>query len=311
MSSSDWQGQKVNGMADTKQITRTDSGLLILAPAKINLSLLIAGKRADGFHEIETIMAKIDLFDELLLEPSDTEGIHLLCRGKYSVPDGAENLVHQACLKFCQAGGISPAFKLTLTKNIPTGSGLGGGSSDAAAALIGLNRLSGLALPREQLSEIASELGSDIPFFLGGPLSFCSGRGEKIKKIEKNFNFTAILALPAITVSTKEVYENYRHEKGLYKSLNSRIKELIEKKNIDLISQMCANMLQGSCLGLHGQLGHIGEIMESVCGSGVCLSGSGSAMFCMVADEKTLDRCQSELFELAGCVSVAVHNNRW
>ncbi len=311
MSSVDWRAQKVNGMTDTKQITKTDSGFLVLAPAKINLSLLIAGKRADGFHEVETIMAKIDLFDELLLEPADTEGIHLICRGKYSAPDGPENLVHQACLKLCQAGGITPAVKLTLTKNIPTGSGLGGGSSDAAAALIGLNRLSGLALPREKLSEIATELGSDIPFFLGGALSFCSGKGEKIKKIEKIFNFTAILALPAVTVSTKEVYENYRHKKRLYESFNSRIKELTRKKSIDLVSRMCANMLQSSCFALYGQLSQIREAMESVCGCGVCLSGSGSAMFCVVADEKNLEHYQSELFELTGCVSVAVHNNRW
>jgi 4-diphosphocytidyl-2-C-methyl-D-erythritol kinase len=300
-------------MAETKQITETDNGLLVLAPAKINLSLLIAGKRADGFHEIETIMAKIDLCDELLLEPMDTEGIHLRCRGKYPAPDGPENLVYQACCKLSQVAGITPAVKLTLTKNIPAGAGLGGGSSDAAAALIGLNRMAGLNLPLPRLSEIASELGSDVPFFLGGPLSFCTGKGEKIKKIEKIFNFTAILALPAVKVLTKKVYDNYLHDENLYETLNNQIKKLTEKKSIDLVSRMCANMLQSSCFGQYGQLGRIKGATELLCGRDVALSGSGSAMFCMVAaeDEKNLKRYQSKLLESTGCVSVVVHNNRW
>ena len=300
-------------MAETKQITETDSGLLVLAPAKINLSLLIAGKRADGFHEIETIMAKIDLCDELLLEPALEKGIHLTCLGKYPAPDGPENLVYQACCKLSQVAGITPAVKLTLTKNIPAGAGLGGGSSDAAAALIGLNRMAGLKLPLSRLSEIASELGSDIPFFLGGALSFCTGKGEKIKKIEKIFNFTAILALPAVTVPTKRVYGNYLHDKNLYETLNDQIKKLVEKKDIDLVSRMCANMLQSSCFGQYGQLSRIREAMELFCGRDVALSGSGSAMFCMVAaeDEKNLKRYQSKLLESTGCVSVVVHNNRW
>jgi len=300
-------------MAKTKQITETFSGLLVLAPAKINLSLLIAGKRGDGFHEIETIMAKIDLCDELLLAPADAEGIHLTCCGKYPAPDGPENLVYRACLKLCQAGNITPSVNITLTKNIPAGAGLGGGSSDAAAALVGLNQLTGLNLPTAKLVEIASELGSDIPFFLGRPLAFCTGKGEKIKKIEKIFNFTAILALPDVTVPTKRVYENYCHDKSLYKTLNSQIIKLTEKKSIDLVCRMCANMLESSCFSQYGQLSRIKEAIESLCGRDVCLSGSGSAMFCMVADEdkKNLKRYQSQLLDSTGCVSVVVHNNRW
>ena len=121
-----------------KQIEEIGGGLLVRAPAKLNLSLLIAGKRDDGFHEIETVMAKIDLCDELFFEPGeDKGGIELICEGKYEAPMGHENLVYRACSMLCEAAGVSGSVKVTLKKNIPIGSGLGGGSSDAEAAAYG------------------------------------------------------------------------------------------------------------------------------------------------------------------------------
>ena len=126
-------------MVNKEQISRLKDGLLIMAPAKINLTLLIAGKRPDGFHEIETIMAKINWYDEILIEKSETSGIELVCKGQYWAPEGRENSVFRAAEMLMEASGVKVPVKLTLIKNIPAGTGLGSASSDAAATLIGLN----------------------------------------------------------------------------------------------------------------------------------------------------------------------------
>jgi len=299
-------------MADKPQFSMPGEGLLVRAPAKINLSLLITGKRDDGFHEIETVMAKVDLYDELLFEHGGKEGIELICRGKYEAPSGRDNLVWRACEMLVEAADARPKIKVTLTKNLPVGSGLGGGSSDAAAALIGLNRFANLGVGRRRLGEMAAGLGSDVRFFLGGPLAFCSGRGEKIKKIKKKFPFCAILVLPDITVSTKKVYENYKHDHVLYNTLSDRIKGHTGKKDIDLAARVCANMLQSSSFELYNDLADLKSRVEALGIGRLCLSGSGSAMFSMVTGAKQDDvkRYQSVLDGI-GCESVVIHNNRW
>ena len=295
-----------------KQINETADGLLVLAPAKINLSLLIAGKRPDGFHEIETVMAKVDLYDEILFETTEKDGIELVCKGKYTVPHGKANLIYRACEMLYAKRGIRGGVRVTVTKNIPVGAGLGGGSSDAAAAIIGLNRFAQMGFSETEIQDLAGLLGSDVPFFLGGPLAFCSGRGEKIKKIEENFYFCALLVLPNVSVSTKRVYENYVHDCTLYKELKSKTNSLIMKKNIDSLGKMCANMLERSCFGLHSELADLKSRIESLGAGGVCLSGSGGAMYVLTAgaDENDARRYQAMLKSI-GCESVIVHNNRW
>ena len=295
-----------------KQINETADRLLVLAPAKINLSLLIAGKRPDGFHEIETVMAKVDLYDEILFQKTEKEGIELVCRGKYAIPNGKANLVYQACEMLYKKRGIRGKVRVTVTKNIPVGAGLGGGSSDAAAVLIGLNRFAQMGFREKEIRDLAGRLGSDVPFFLGGPLAFCSGRGEKIKKIEEKFYFCALLVLPNVSVSTKRVYGNYMHDCALYKKLKSKTNSLLMKKNIDSLSKMCANMLEKSCFGLHSELADLKSRIESLGAEGVCLSGSGGAMYVLTAgaDESDARRYQAML-KSVGCESVIVHNNRW
>ncbi len=299
-------------MADKEQFSVVGDGLLVRAPAKINLSLLIAGRRPDGFHEIETLMAKVDLYDELLFERGEKDGIELVCRGQHWAPQGKANLVYRACEALYEAAGVETPVRVTLTKNVPAGSGLGGASSDAAAALLGLNRFANLRAETGDITEIACRLGSDVAFFLGGPLAFCTGRGEKIRKTEKIFSFRAILALPDVNASTKRVYGNYLHNHGLYDELSGKIKGLIEKNRIDLLAAMCANMLGKSCFELYAQLSELKSGLETLGIGTVCLSGSGSAMFCMVADA-ALDfrRYQSMLTDSFGCESVVVSNNRW
>ena len=302
-------------MADQKQFQVIDNGLLVRAPAKINLSLLIAGKRADGFHEIETVMAKVDWFDEILIQPSQKPGIEVISEGPYWAPQGKENLIYQACKLLLDTCNRKADLKITLTKNIPAASGLGSASSDATAALIGVHKLLNLKVSYEKLAETASELGSDVAFFLGGPLAFCTGKGEKIKKIKKKFNFFALLILPDISVSTKMVYSNYDHSNDQYNELKTKINGYLSKNRIDLAAEMCANMLQATCFGLYGELAELKVKIESLDFGPVCLSGSGSAMFCIVGynniDVGKVKEFQYELREKVGCKSILVSNNRW
>ena len=300
-------------MDNREQITAVGDGLLVLAPAKINLSLLIAGKRPDGFHEIETIMAKIDWYDEILIQPGRQAGIELTCQGSNWAPTGEDNLVYKAARNLLESCGLKPDIRITLTKIIPAGTGLGSASSDAAATLLGINHYFKLNLDQKSLFESAAKLGSDVAFFLDGPLAFCTGRGEKVKKIDEIFNFLAILILPDVSVSTKKVYANYRHNHQLYEKLNIRIKNHLLKNRIDLVVKMCTNMLAKSCFDVEESLAELKENIESLSIGPCCLSGSGSAMFCIIesGDEDKAKENMRELADKIGCKSIIVRNNRW
>ncbi len=300
-------------MNDVPQFERIGDGLLVRAPAKINLTLLIAGKRPDGYHEIETVMAKIDWFDEIELHPGSTNGIEFDCRGPCWAPNDATNLVYRAAELIFRTCGRNDSVKLTLTKNIPAGSGLGSGSSDAAATLIGLNTCLNLGLTPSQLMDLASRLGSDIPFFLNGPQAFCTGRGEKISEMSVGFDFAAVLILPAVNSSTKEVYAHYRHDPDLYDRLHSQIAAHLEKNRVDLAARMCVNMLESSCFHLYEELGDLKRTVQSLGKGCVCLSGSGSTLFCILdrADSDSVHNMRDILTERTGCRCVVVRNNRW
>ncbi len=294
------------------QFSEVADKLLIRAPAKINLSLLIAGKRPDGYHEIETVMAKIDLYDQLLFEPARTGQIDLLCKGPRWAPEGDQNLVYRACRMLYDSSGATPAIKVTLTKNIPAASGLGGASSDAAAALIGLNRFAKLGVGPDKLFEIATRLGSDVPFFLGGPLAMCKGKGDIIEHFNEKYAFKAILILPDIEVSTQKVYKNYVHNSQQYEGLNSKINIFITQKKFALLTKVCANMLAKSCFQLYEQLADLKSRAEALGIGPLCLSGSGSAMYCVLdCNDEDAKHYQLMLKDVVGCESIIVSNNRW
>jgi 4-diphosphocytidyl-2-C-methyl-D-erythritol kinase len=258
-------------------------------------------------------MAKVSFYDEIFIESNARGGLELLCKGPCWAPAGKDNLVYQAATAFMDVCGARADIKITLTKNIPAGSGLGSASSDAAATVIGLNEYLDAGLPRRDLRELAARLGSDAPFFVDGPLALCTGRGEKIKKLAKKFNFLALLILPDVNISTEKVYANYRHNRAVYEKLSDRINNYIEKNRIDLVSNMCANMLQTSCFDLVTGLAELKAKVESLGIKPLCLSGSGSGMFHLIddADEQTARAYKHKLEERVGCKSMIVTDNRW
>jgi 4-diphosphocytidyl-2-C-methyl-D-erythritol kinase len=300
-------------MTDARQFEPIGDTLLVRAPAKLNLSLLIAGKRADGFHEIETVMAKVDWYDEIRIEPAQKADIEFSCEGPRWAPHDQTNLVYRAAEEILRETGHARKVRLTLVKNISAGSGLGSASSDAAATLMGLNTYLNLGLPKDRLVEVASRLGSDVAFFLHGPLAYCTGRGEKITELTGTFPFTALLILSDVNASTKEVYANYSHDPALYRQLHSTITALLNRNRVDSVTALCANMLQRSCFHLHEELGKLKETIESLHVGSVCLSGSGSTMF-IIFEEKEIERLEvvrGILAEKTGCQSTVVRNNGW
>jgi 4-diphosphocytidyl-2-C-methyl-D-erythritol kinase len=295
------------------QLTWTKDVLLVRAPAKINLSLLIAGKRPDGYHEIDTIMAKVDWHDELLFEKNPAGGLHLVCTGPNWAPEGAQNHVFTACQMLLAHARHPAALKITLNKQIPAGTGLGSASSDAAAALIGLNEFADLNIAPEILHSMAADIGSDVAFFLGGPLARCTGRGEIVTPIPTIYGFSAILVLPNVSISTKKVYVQYKHDSARYRQASGQLARHLAAGNIHSAAEMCENMLEEACFALSGELRDLKDALTKLGIGPVCLSGSGSAMYILIGDVDEAKRNYNRqlIEERTGCTSVVIRNNRW
>lgn len=295
------------------QYEKKENGLIVNAPAKINLSLLISGKRDDGFHGIETVMAKIAWYDQIIIDHSDKSGVELICKGAHWAPQDDSNLVIRAARAIEDFCNIKLALKITLVKNIPAGTGLGSASSDCAATLLGINKLCKLDISKSDIMDIASTLGSDIPFFIGSNLAYCAGRGEIITEIDVKFPFVCLLILPDVSISTAMVYKNYRHDESQYSKLSKIIHPIIEKKNVDLVAKMCTNMLTESCCQLSDEMAQLYSSIKKLGMNRLCLSGSGSALYMLFDNsEKELARqCQKILSDHTGCKSILVNNSLW
>ncbi len=180
--------------------------LTLKAPAKINWFLKILGLRDDGFHEIQSLIQKVTLYDRLTFARGDK--LSIVTDTQIPLED---NLIYKAAVLLQKKCGINAGAVIGLDKNIPMGAGLGGGSSDAAAALIGLNELWALDLSVTELSGLAAELGSDVPFFLYGPICFMGGRGEKITPHNVLKTMHILLVKPSFDISTAWAYKEFSH----------------------------------------------------------------------------------------------------
>jgi 4-diphosphocytidyl-2-C-methyl-D-erythritol kinase len=187
----------------------------IFAPAKVNLSLRVVRRRDDGFHEIDSLMTPISLADELALERGTAgSGILFECDDR-SLPEGDDNLVVKAARLFFEKAGLPSDARIRLTKKIPHGAGLGGGSSDAASTLMGLNQLFQSGLSAEALASIAATFGSDIPFFLFKSAAVCRGRGEIVTPEKLWQSLPLLLLKPDFSVPTPEAYRNWASSREL------------------------------------------------------------------------------------------------
>jgi 4-diphosphocytidyl-2-C-methyl-D-erythritol kinase len=185
----------------------------VLAPAKINLSLKILGRRSDSFHEIETLIAPISLYDKIDIE-RQSRWIDFSCDDP-TVPSGDENLVVRAAKAFFEKTKISGGVGIKLQKQIPHGAGLGGGSSDAASVLAALNKLFEAKLSREELAKLGSTIGSDVAFFLFESAASCKGRGEIVSPTKLKKKLSILLLKPDFSVSSGWAYSRWQDSKGI------------------------------------------------------------------------------------------------
>lgn len=268
--------------------------LRLKAPAKLNWSLYVLNKRDDGYHEILTLMQCVGLYDTLSFEKSDA--VELITDMEVPVE---QNLVFKAAEALRNYAGIKLGAKIILTKEIPSGAGLGGGSSDAACALIGLNKLWGLGLGLDQLSAIGSGLGSDIPFFFNGPMAIAEGRGEVLTPLKVDVSYTVLLVKPAVSVPTKWAYEAISSKFKVQNSKNRDLTKIEEK--INNIKFIYGILKKGDILNLRPFVHNdfedvaikrhsvIGELKDRMMECGAVLSvmsGSGSAVFGLFGDRE-------------------------
>lgn len=251
----------------------------LTAPAKINLYLKVLSKRDDGYHDIVTLFERVSLFDRIFLELSDfPTSIH--CENP-AVPTGEGSLMKRVVSLFCREAGKDIKFNVKLEKNIPISAGLGGGSSDAAALLKGMNELAGNPLGEEALFRISGQLGADVPFFLAeSSFAYGRGRGDIIQSVESSLKLCHVLVSPPFEVSTRDVYEGLSAF-GLTKDrgVDTMFTAFLDKGNISGLSENLCNDLQAVTLRNFPILEKVFSELKKEGAKGVLLSGSGPTVF--------------------------------
>jgi len=261
----------------------TNDKFLLKAPAKINWFLRILGLRNDGYHEIRSLIQKITLYDELTFLASDDIAV----KTNLDIPI-KENLVYKTIVMLRKEYRVKKGVTIRLKKNIPVGAGLGGGSSDAAATLTGLRDFWSLKISDNDLFSIAEQIGSDVPFFLDGPLAFVEGRGERIRKTKARLSLNLLLVKPSFNISTAWAYRKFS-------DVRSRLTK--QKDNVDNIEQFigCVARADIACISRYNNtilndleavslktFPLIAEIKKRLHEKGALFSlmtGSGSAVF--------------------------------
>lgn len=266
----------------------------VLAPAKINLGLAVLCRRADGYHELRTLFQAVSLFDRVTLRRA-RGGIRVRCEALPGL--GEDNLAHRAAAAFFEQSGVSGGVRIDVEKRIPAGGGLGGGSSDAAAVLVGCCRLFGVRLAPETLHAWATALGSDVPFFLAGGTAIGSGRGEVIEPVQAfPGRCTALIHLGRQGLSTAAVYG--RLSAG---ALTGSLRDLTillagwRAGSLRRLGPRLFNDLEPSAFALDPGLGAVKESLLAAGAAGALLCGSGSSVFGLFGSGEEASRARREL----------------
>ncbi len=263
--------------------------MLIKAYAKINISLDVVGERDDGYHLLEMIMQNIELYDLLMLERC-RRGIDIQCNKSY-IPLDERNLAYKAAELFIDTYNIREGVSVNITKNIPVSAGLAGGSTDAAAVLVAMNKIYDINADYDELSKLGLKIGADVPYCIKGGTAFCEGIGEKITKLKPFKGHILVLVKPNFGVSTKEVYKSLDIDK-IYKHPDTiNIIRAMEEDDIRYVSENMKNVLENVTLKKHTILKEIKEKMLRHGSLGSMMSGSGPTIFGFFDDILKAQRC--------------------
>lgn len=256
--------------------SRGSQGLVLRTSAKVNLALEVLGKRGDGYHEIATVLQAVDLFDRLTMETADILSLHA---DDPELPTDDGNLVMRAARLLQKTAGIEKGARLRLQKRIPVAAGLGGGSSDAAATLLGLNRLWGLRWPRARLQELAVELGMDVPFFLGTGRAVARGRGERLQALPGGGGYALVLVNPRTPLSTREVYGRVPAGWHAEPTGTERVIEALRRRNVAALAAALTNNLERVVEPVLPVIGRMKAALLAAGALGAIMSGSGPTVF--------------------------------
>jgi 4-diphosphocytidyl-2-C-methyl-D-erythritol kinase len=269
--------------------------LVLPAFAKVNLVLRVLGRRPDGFHELRTVFQTVSLHDQLTFEPVMGDGIELFCTAP-DVPAGETNLVYRAAVALKDRLGLKRGAKIIIDKRIPAGGGLGGGSSDAAVALLGLARLWKIRTRREELAEIGARLGADVPFFFTGGTALGTGTGTSITPLDDLGAMQLLIVTPSARVSTAAAYAALKAP-ALTKTEDDN-KLPVSRADEDLrdsFSDILHNDFEAVVFRMEPEIERARSALVRAGARGVRLSGSGSSVFGLLADAQAAARAQAAL----------------
>lgn len=276
------------------------------AYGKINLSLDVLGRRANGYHDVSMVMQTVDLYDVItLMKLSDRDGI-ILTTDVDNIPLDEGNIVYKAIKLIKEEYGIDIGVSADIKKRLPVAAGMGGGSADAAAALRGMNTLFELGLKSEKLEELGVRLGADVPFLIKGGIALAEGIGEKLTTLPVFPECSLVIVKPDISVSTKEVYEALD---SLTEVVHPDIKKLTDslgKEDLRYIVKLLGNVLEDVTIKKHGIIDEIKRLLVENGAVFSMMTGSGPTVFGIFEDEEKAVMAGEKLSEIGGFELVEV-----
>lgn len=258
------------------------------ARAKINLTLDVLSKRPDGYHEVEMIMQTIDLADSVIFQEA-REGV-LVTTDHPLLAAGEANIAYKAARLMMEKFSISKGIKIHIAKKIPVAAGLAGGSTDAAAVLLGLNRIWGLGLSLEELTELGAQIGSDVPFCVIGGTALAKGRGEILTSLPVVPEMWLVLVKPDLEVSTAEVYKNFNPAKVERRPDTQAAVKAIYDGDMEKLLNNLVNVLESVTLSMYPEVERVKKAMAAEGISSVLMSGSGPTVFGIAASRAAAEQ---------------------
>ncbi len=266
------------------------------APAKINLTLEVQGKRSDGYHNLNSLMQSVSLYDKIKISMTKSKKIQVQCSDTL-IPSDDKNICYIAAEKFFENTKIqNPGIIIHIEKNIPSQAGLGGGSADAAATLKLLNEMFNANISQAQLRAIAAKIGADVPFCIINGTCQAKGIGEILKPIESNLRYSVVVVKPEINISTKEAYAKVDEKFNCFSNYTENAVKALEHGSLDSLIKNIYNSFE-SALNLN-EVAHIKNIMLNYNAQVASMSGSGSAVFGIFKDDVHAKVCEKEMKKL-------------
>ena len=280
--------------------------------AKINLGLDVVRRREDGYHEVRMVMQTIHLYDQLLIQKSEAPGIQIHSNLSF-LPVNENNLVYKAGKLLMDEFDIHTGVSVELNKHIPVAAGMAGGSTDAAAMLYGMNQLFGLKLKRKDLMERGVQIGADVPYCIMRGTALAEGIGEKLSSLPPMVKCPVLIAKPAVSVSTKFVYQNLKlNEQTPHPDIDALITD-IRNSDLDNICADMGNVLETVTIPNYPVIAQIKEQMLKSGAKASMMSGSGPTVFGLFGDEETARRARAEM-KASGLAKqvylTSIYNNR-